>query len=99
MIQCQECGKQIANEYGMKTHMRKHQGKIVTCSYCPWTSHIKSKLWQHMRLHHKEEWVIEQERNKDIFKCPECDKVVVSKASLKLHLIRAHGHAHVTVKH
>ena len=90
-IKCQECGKQLANESGLKVHMKLHKGELVSCSYCPWKSHIKSKLYKHMRLQHMEEWEREQEDNKNILKCAECGKIVVSKAALTLHRVKVHG--------
>ena len=95
-IQCQECGKQIATEFGLRVHMRLHNGELISCSYCPWKSHIRSKLYKHMRLQHKEEWDREQEKNKDSFNCPECGKAVVNKSALTLHRIRVHGQKHTT---
>ena len=90
-IECQECGKQLANEQGLKSHMRLHKGELVSCSYCPWKSHIPSKLYKHMRLQHKEDWEREKEINKDIIKCPDCEKFVVSKAALTYHRGKVHG--------
>ena len=90
-IKCQECGKQLANKSGLKVHMKLHKGELVSCSYCPWKSHIKSKLYKHMRLQHMEEWEREQEENKNILKCAECGKIVVSKAALTLHRVKVHG--------
>ena len=44
-----------------------------------------------MRLQHMEEWEREQEDNKNILKCAECGKIVVSKAALTLHRVKVHG--------
>ena len=90
-VKCQECGKQLSNEDGLKVHMRKHTGKFFSCSYCPWKSHVKSKFYHHMRLQHKNEWLREEEENKDILKCPECGKNFVNKIGLTLHKVKVHG--------
>ena len=90
-IQCQECGKQLTTEFGLRSHMRLHKGELVSCSHCPWKSHIPSKLYKHMRTQHKEEWKEEQEKNKDFIKCLECGKIVVGKAALTIHRVKVHG--------
>ena len=38
---CQECGKSLKSEEGLKIHMRLHTGDLFKCDYCSWQGNTR----------------------------------------------------------
>ena len=54
-FECPHCGKKLASDYGLRTHIRLHTGELFECPYCPWKGNTRDKLKRHKGLKHQQE--------------------------------------------
>lgn len=81
---CIYCGKLYSRKYGLKIHIRTHTGfKPLKCKYCLRPFGDPSNLNKHVRLH---------VQGNTIYKCPECDKILVRRRDLQRHIQSRHTH-------
>jgi KRAB domain-containing zinc finger protein len=79
---CAVCGKQLATERALKTHMTTHSGnKPYKCRFCTDSFINKVVLERHMRFHGQQPRV---------FQCEFCMKQLSTETSLKSHVQRLH---------
>lgn len=79
---CIYCGKLYSRKYGLKIHIRTHTGfKPLKCKYCFRPFGDPSNLNKHVRLH---------VQGNTIYKCPECDKILVRRRDLQRHVQSRH---------
>ena len=74
MVQCDLCGKEMANKFALKKHMRVVHEKIwdkVICDICGKVSKSKSDLQWHHQYYHAQYEVKEQDLKKKCEKCLE----------------------------
>lgn len=79
---CIYCGKLYSRKYGLKIHIRTHTGfKPLKCKYCFRPFGDPSNLNKHVRLH---------VQGNTVYKCPECDKILVRRRDLQRHIQARH---------
>lgn len=80
---CIYCGKLYSRKYGLKIHIRTHTGfKPLKCKYCYRPFGDPSNLNKHVRLH---------VQGNTVYKCTDCDKVLVRRRDLQRHIQARHG--------
>lgn len=80
---CIYCGKLYSRKYGLKIHIRTHTGfKPLKCKYCARPFGDPSNLNKHVRLH---------VQGNTIYKCNECDKILVRRRDLQRHMQARHS--------
>lgn len=79
---CIYCGKLYSRKYGLKIHIRTHTGfKPLKCKYCFRPFGDPSNLNKHVRLH---------VQGNTVYKCDECDKILVRRRDLQRHIRTRH---------
>ena len=85
---CIYCGKLYSRKYGLKIHIRTHTGfKPLKCKYCFRPFGDPSNLNKHVRLH---------VQGSTIYKCPECEKILVRRRDLERHIQSRHRNANAS---
>ncbi|XP_055372765.1 zinc finger protein 41-like [Condylostylus longicornis] len=89
-IQCEICSMKFVRENNLSTHLKKSH-KIIKelppCEYCGKKCKTKQKLKFHRELH-----LPLEERQKLLFKCPECGQKFTQKGAMRSHIRGTHSH-------
>ena len=100
-LSCSKCNITFKSNSKFRKHERKIHGRKFTCRYCSFTSNFSGNLKRHEKSHSNTalsntriedeiHWktaqnVKEETTTTEKFQCKKCDRVLATKASLKVH--------------
>ncbi|KAL1400910.1 hypothetical protein pipiens_007031 [Culex pipiens pipiens] len=86
LFKCEICEKTFVNSFGLQKHTEELHGpeesKIFACSRCPKRFVKQGQLTLHLRGH--------ENLDKELAKCPICDRRYPSEAILRTHIKKSH---------
>ncbi|XP_011211823.2 gastrula zinc finger protein XlCGF26.1 isoform X2 [Bactrocera dorsalis] len=88
--QCAICAKSFANAVRLQEHMKRTHGKskLFVCKHCGHEVSGKQRYVRHLAQHGAQFESTSAKRRGQGVQCTECDKWLVNKSTLRLHMIR-----------